>query len=149
MQNTTTQPRRTLAVRDEYKTRAATLADEQRNFHLRQQRDDRPALRDGGACRQSDKLHASEQWSQQFETRCLVIIGDPFPGQTGRPSKFFAKHVTGAGDVLGTLVVRFKPWLRHLPSTGDRVEVAGRVGHRNNPRGAPMACVTIARWHAK
>ncbi|CAB5280177.1 hypothetical protein IST455A_00994 [Burkholderia multivorans] len=144
MQNQT-QPRRTLGVRDEYRTRAATLADEQPDFHLRQQRDERPQDRDGGARRPAP----AEQWSQQFETRCLVVVGDPFPGQTGRPSKFFAKHVIGAGDVLGTVVVRFKPWLRDLPSTGDRLEVAGSVGHRNNPRGAPMACFTVARWHAK
>ncbi|WP_186194533.1 MULTISPECIES: hypothetical protein [Burkholderia] len=134
-----TQPRRrTLGVRDEYRASAYAIADEQRAFHLRQQCD-------GGARRPAP----AEHWSQQFETRCLVVVGDPFPGQTGRPSKFFAKHVTGAGDVLGTVVVRFKPWLRDLPSTGDRLEVAGSVGHRNNPRGAPMACITVARWHAK
>ena len=84
-------------------------------------------------------------WSQGFEMRALLVVGEPVHPST--PTALRCKHVRGDDTVIGEVVARFRPW-EPPPACQTRVEVGATVAMCNGPRG-PLARLTVHRWTPK
>jgi hypothetical protein len=156
MQNNS-QSRRTLGVRSAFQARAATLAAEQREYHLKQQAAEQQTQDRASQARPAHKgkphapppaVDPKALWSQPFEARCLLVVGNADrKDKTGR--RYFCQHVRGDGEVLGSLLAKF-PWHDFAPTPGTLVEVAGTVSTRANGNfTAPLVAINVSRWIIK
>jgi hypothetical protein len=139
----TNQSRRTLTARSAYQASSATLAAEQLEYHRQQQ----------AAEQQRDEVPQAEgkkrAWSQDFETRCLLIVGDRLE-QDPSGRRFFCKHTRRDGTVIGTVIGRF-PWNAPPPEAGTLIEVAGVLNmlSAERPDWPPRVRIQVAQWALK
>ena len=120
-------------LRSQPQDQQATSAMQNRTLHGQP---DQPALE-----------KPARQWSMQFETRCLLRVVGPAPGDTsGR--KLICMHERGNGEELGTLCARL-PWGSPVPAAGTRIEAAGLVATCSNGRHVPLVRFEVSRWAPK
>jgi hypothetical protein len=146
----TKQSRRTLGVRTGYESRAATLADEQRAFALRQQAADQQTPRPAQAADNPPRdAKAITLLSQPFETRALLVVLAPDRANPNSPRRYCA-HVLGDGEVIGHLMASFHPQMP-LPALQQRIEADGTVCMRNSGSAdrPPLASLRVAHWSPK
>jgi hypothetical protein len=146
----TKQSRRTLGVRSGFEARAATLGDEQREFHLKQQAaEQQTPRRSEAAGKPSRDGKAITPLSQAFETKCLLVVLAPDRANPDSPRRYCA-HVRGNSELVGHLMASFDA-RGPLPALQQRIEAAGTVCMRNSGSAdrPPLASLRVTHWSPK